>query len=97
MAWEPIALNGGVTLHHDVVDGVSTYWVATGGPFRAVLAFRVGAADETLPIRGICHLVEHLAIEPKPASITTTGGARSIRRVSGPRATGTRCWATSRV
>ena len=66
MGWEPIVLDDGVTLHHDIVDGLSTYWVADGGPFRAVLMFRVGQADETLPTRGICHLVEHLAIEPQP-------------------------------
>ena len=66
MAWEQIAVHDGVTLHHDIVDGLSTYWVANGGPFRAVLVFRVGLADETLPTRGICHLVEHLAIEPQP-------------------------------
>src|SRR5262245_16028011 len=67
MAWDQIEVPGGVTLQHDVVDGLSTYWVETGGPqFRAVLVFRVGVADETLPTRGICHLVEHLAIEPQP-------------------------------
>ena len=65
MAWEPIAVDDEVTLHHDIVDGLSTYWVGAGGPFRAVLVFRVGQADETLPTRGICHLVEHLAIEPQ--------------------------------
>jgi hypothetical protein len=66
MAWEQIAVHDGVTLHHDIVDGLSTYWVEGGGPFRAVLVFRIGMADETLPTRGICHLVEHLAIEPQP-------------------------------
>jgi zinc protease len=66
MGWEPIAVHDGVVLHHDVVDGLSTYWVEGGGPFRAVLMFRVGMADETLPTRGACHLVEHLAIEPQP-------------------------------
>jgi hypothetical protein len=66
MAWEQIAVHDGVTLHHDIVDGLSTYWVEGGGPFRAVLVFRIGMADETLPNRGICHLVEHLAIEPQP-------------------------------
>jgi hypothetical protein len=66
MAWEQIAVHDEVTLHHDIVDGLPTYWVANGGPFRAVLVFRVGQADETLPTRGICHLVEHLAIEPQP-------------------------------
>ena len=48
MAWEQIAVHDEVTLHHDIVDGLSTYWVANGGPFRAVLVFRVGQADETL-------------------------------------------------
>jgi zinc protease len=66
MSWEPIAVDDGVTLHHGIVDGLSTYWVESGGPFRAVLIFRVGMADETLPTRGICHLVEHLAIAPQP-------------------------------
>jgi hypothetical protein len=66
MAWEPISVHDGVTLYHDTVDGLSSYWVETGGPFRGVLIFRIGAADETLPSRGICHLVEHLAIEPRP-------------------------------
>jgi zinc protease len=66
MAWQAIAVHDEVTVQHDVVDGLSTYWVANGGPFRAVLAFRVGVADETLATRGICHLVEHLAIEPQP-------------------------------
>ena len=66
MGWEQIEVHDGVTLHHDIVDGVSTYWVADSGPFRAVLIFRVGVADETLSTRGICHLVEHLAIEPQP-------------------------------
>lgn len=31
-------------------------------PVRAVLIFRVGVADETLPARGVTHLVEHLAL-----------------------------------
>jgi zinc protease len=66
MAWEPIAVNDGVILHHNIVDGLSTYWVEGGGQFRAVLVFRVGQGDETLSTRGICHLVEHLAIEPQP-------------------------------
>jgi predicted Zn-dependent peptidase len=66
MAWEQIEVHDGVTLHHDVVDGLSSYWVEGGGSFRAVLMFRVGMADETLPTRGACHLVEHLAIEPRP-------------------------------
>jgi zinc protease len=33
-----------------------------------MLIFRVGSADESLPTRGICHLVEHLALSPFHAS-----------------------------
>jgi zinc protease len=33
-----------------------------GSPFLAQLIFRVGISDETLPLRGITHLVEHLAL-----------------------------------
>jgi predicted Zn-dependent peptidase len=46
------------------VDGVPTFALEVPGPLRAMLIFRVGAADETLPIRGITHLVEHLAMFP---------------------------------
>jgi len=38
------------------------YTVAAPGPRRAVLAFRVGRADETLAWAGLTHLVEHLAL-----------------------------------
>jgi hypothetical protein len=46
------------------VDGVPTFWAATYGPFTGVVVFRVGTSDETLPTRGITHLVEHLALWP---------------------------------
>jgi zinc protease len=73
MGWEKIEVPGGVTVHHDVLDGLSTYWVEDGSPFRAVLVFRAGMADETLPTRGICHLIEHLAIKPRPRLFTFNG------------------------
>ena len=73
MAWQQIEVPGGVTLNHDTVDGLATYWVETGGPFRAALVFRAGMADETLPTRGICHLVEHLAIEPQKRLFSFNG------------------------
>lgn len=44
------------------VAGITTFWAPVEGPFTAALKFRVGAADETLPTRGITHLVEHLAL-----------------------------------
>ncbi|SCL38323.1 Predicted Zn-dependent peptidase [Micromonospora rhizosphaerae] len=46
------------------VDGVPTLLAPTSGPLRAGLTFRVGTADETLPRRGITHLLEHLALAP---------------------------------
>lgn len=47
------------------VDGVPAFWPPTReGPAAALLMFRVGQADETLPVRGITHMVEHLALVP---------------------------------
>jgi zinc protease len=46
------------------VGGVPVFSLDVPGPMRAMLAFRVGAVDETLPTRGITHLVEHLAMYP---------------------------------
>lgn len=44
------------------VDGVPTVWADVGGPLRVSLGFRCGIANETMPRRGITHLVEHLAL-----------------------------------
>ena len=44
------------------VDGIATYWLPVPGPLVANLAFRVGSVDETLPMAGVTHLVEHLAL-----------------------------------
>ena len=44
------------------VDGVPALHSPASGPTRVALAFRVGIADETLPNRGITHLLEHLAL-----------------------------------
>src|SRR5438034_9740000 len=44
------------------VDGVPVFTLSVPGPLRAMLAFRVGVVDETLPTRGITHLTEHLAM-----------------------------------
>ncbi|HWL35712.1 MAG TPA: insulinase family protein [Frankiaceae bacterium] len=44
------------------VDGVPVAWVDVAGPLRASLCFRVGMANETVPLRGVTHLVEHLAL-----------------------------------
>ena len=51
---------GGVTCRD--VDGVPVLTSNVPGPLRGVLLFRVGQADESLPTRGITHLVEHLAL-----------------------------------
>ncbi|MEV4137903.1 insulinase family protein [Dactylosporangium sp. NPDC049742] len=44
------------------VDGVPTLYAPYEGPSVAGLVFRVGQADETLPRRGITHLLEHLVL-----------------------------------
>lgn len=45
------------------VGGVQTLWAPGEGMVVARLQFRVGQADERLPIRGVTHLAEHLAFE----------------------------------
>ena len=49
-------------VHRTEVDGVPVFWA--DGPGNAVgqLVFRVGQADEPLPLRGMTHLIEHLAL-----------------------------------
>jgi predicted Zn-dependent peptidase len=44
------------------VDGVPVAWVDLDGPLRVALTFRVGIANETVPLHGVTHLVEHLAL-----------------------------------
>jgi hypothetical protein len=49
------------------VDGVTTLSAPAGaiqGPLQACLVFGVGRADETMPVAGITHVVEHLALQP---------------------------------
>lgn len=67
--------------------GVTSLYVERSGPTVAGLSFRVGVADEGLPLRGITHLVEHLALFE--AGITdyhangTTGGTVTSFYVTG--------------
>ena len=51
-------------IHETEIDGVPTLWTDAPGPMAAILSFRVGAVDESVPTRGITHLVEHLALGP---------------------------------
>ncbi len=45
------------------VDGIPVWYSDVPGPCLAGLVFRVGRADESLPLGGVSHLVEHLALE----------------------------------
>ncbi|MEI7056129.1 insulinase family protein [Nocardioides sp. CCNWLW239] len=45
-----------------VVDGVPLLLASKTGPVTGGICFRVGYADEALPVAGITHLVEHLAL-----------------------------------
>ncbi len=69
------------------VGGVPVYTVEAPGPRRAVLAFRVGRADETLAWAGLTHLVEHLALvsfkEQPYAYGGQVEGARTLFYVQG--------------
>jgi len=66
---------------------VPLYTVEAPGPRRAVLAFRVGRADETLAWAGLTHLVEHLALLPFKEQPYAYGGqvegARTLFYVQG--------------
>lgn len=44
------------------VDGVPAVVGHVPGPLRAALTVRMGTADETAPVTGITHLLEHLAL-----------------------------------
>ncbi len=42
---------------------VECFWAEGPPPLTAALTFRVGAIDESIPTRGITHMVEHLALQ----------------------------------
>jgi zinc protease len=60
------------------IDGVPVFSLDVPGPLQCMLAFRVGVVDETLPIRGITHLVEHLAMYP----LMQSGSSHSKERIN---------------
>lgn len=49
-------------LHVTEVDGIPTVWAEAPGPLVGGLLIRVGHVDETLPLRGHSHMLEHLAL-----------------------------------
>jgi zinc protease len=49
-------------VHRSVVGGVRVLTAELPDPVLGALMFRVGTADEPFPLRGITHLVEHLAM-----------------------------------
>jgi predicted Zn-dependent peptidase len=67
------------------VDGVTTLSAPAGaiqGPLHACLVFGVGRADETMPVAGITHVVEHLALQPfghRPYSLNGSVDSVSAR------------------
>jgi zinc protease len=68
-----------MTMQRHDVDGVPTLLVPHSGPMVAGLVFRVGQADETLPYRGITHLLEHLALHGQgPADHHYNGSTGAI-------------------
>src|SRR5262245_23067632 len=62
------------------VNGVTTLSAPAGaiqGPLQACLVFGVGRADETMPVAGITHVVEHLAFQPLGHSPYSVNGSVS--------------------
>lgn len=49
-------------LHRAEAGGLPVLWSPCPGPFAGGIVFRVGRADESVPLGGITHLVEHLAM-----------------------------------
>jgi zinc protease len=84
-----------IAIERSELDGVPIYRAEGHVPFQMGLLFRVGRADETLPVGGITHLVEHLVIpnvDPVDLDyngtvsqidtyIWATGRERSVREV----------------
>ena len=66
-------------LREDEIDGVRTFWVDTGRPtLGAVLVFRTGMVDETLPTTGWSHLVEHLALHGRGTGTLSVNGSTAL-------------------
>src|SRR5256885_8547056 len=52
-----------IAIRRTEIDGIPTFFGQSESHLtRAALIFRVGTADEHLPVHGISHLVEHLAL-----------------------------------
>ena len=49
-------------VHVGEVDGIRTVWAEAPGEFSGGIVVRVGHVDETLPSRGLTHMLEHLAL-----------------------------------
>lgn len=63
-------------LHQTEIDGVRCFWVETGRPtLSALLMFRQGQADETLPESGWLHLLEHMALHGRGGGALHVNGS----------------------
>src|SRR5262245_15752365 len=51
-----------MTVARSEVSGIPTFLAEAPGSVAAGLVFRVGVCDEALPVRGITHLCEHMAL-----------------------------------
>lgn len=60
------------------IDDVPTFLRPKEGPTTLALVFRVGVADETIPLRGVTHLVEHLALHKVLDADAHTNGATAL-------------------
>ena len=59
---DAVARRARFAIERSEVDGVRVFSGNVPGQMQCMLAFRVGVADESVPTRGITHVVEHLAM-----------------------------------
>lgn len=76
-----------IRVERGTLEGITTLWTASEGPTTATLMFRVGACDESLPVAGISHFVEHMAI-------SAANPPRDLQHNGQVDATTTTFWAT---
>ena len=69
-------------IDHYELDGVPLFHLPSPGSTMLALEFRVGQADEPVPLRGITHLAEHLVMSAVAGHVESANGTTSSLNVS---------------
>jgi hypothetical protein len=65
------------------IDGVPVFWAETSAPeFHAALIFRVGRADEPMPLGGVTHLIQEMALRNARGNLWSASGFVDINRTA---------------